>query len=173
MSDEHKTSSAEMLPCPKCGSTDIALDQMSLHGNRFVRFCNNCDESTATYEMAEEATAAWNSRPSPIPSEMVEAAERTIIDAIEEQFDIHALEPEDWAELANSIRAALSTLQHPKPTSGQADEGMVEAAYREGWHEGYATGDASGSFSAVESDWAGSDARAAIAAFPQQPEAGV
>jgi hypothetical protein len=35
--------------------------------------------------------------------------ERKIIDAIEAQFDIHAMEPEDWAEMHNAIRAALST----------------------------------------------------------------
>jgi flagellar biosynthesis/type III secretory pathway protein FliH len=39
---------------------------------------------------------------------------------------------------------------------------LVEAAYREGWHEGYATGDAGGSYQAVENDWLGSDARTAI-----------
>jgi hypothetical protein len=38
----------------------------------------------------------------------------------------------------------------------------IEGAYREGWHEGYATGDAGGSYSAVENDWLGSDARAAL-----------
>ena len=32
----------------------------------------------------------------------------------------------------------------------------------EGWHEGYATGDAGGSYQAVENDWLGSDARAAL-----------
>jgi hypothetical protein len=41
-------------------------------------------------------------------------------------------------------------------------ERRMEEAYREGWHAGYATGDAGGSYSAVENDWLASDARAAL-----------
>jgi hypothetical protein len=50
-----------------------------------------------------------------------------------------------------------------KPCPRKAVRELVERAYREAWHEGYATGDAGGSYGAVESDWLGSDARAAIA----------
>jgi hypothetical protein len=51
-------------------------------------------------------------------------------------------------------------------------EGVVEAAYREAWHEGYATGDAGGAYSAVENDWLGSDARAALQSSVS-PQAGM
>jgi hypothetical protein len=43
-------------------------------------------------------------------SEAIARAERRIIDAIESQFDIHAMEPEDWAEMWVAIRRALAEL---------------------------------------------------------------
>ena len=39
---------------------------------------------------------------------------------------------------------------------------LIEAAYREAWHEGYATGDVGGRYHAVENDGLASDARAAL-----------
>jgi hypothetical protein len=56
---------------------------------------------------------------------------------------------------------AVKADQSP-PEGDTVSEGVVEAAYREAWHEGYATGDAGGAYSAVENDWLGSDARAAL-----------
>jgi hypothetical protein len=56
--------------------------------------------------------------------------ERTIIDAIEAQFDIHAMDPEDWAEMISAISAALQPMreveamlvEHARKHIGRADD---------------------------------------------------
>jgi hypothetical protein len=53
-------------------------------------------------------------------------AERKIIGAIEAQFDIHAMEPEDWAEMHSAIRAALNT-EAARSGEGELREALQEA----------------------------------------------
>jgi hypothetical protein len=53
-----------------------------------------------------ELITAWNTRIAALVGDA--EVERKIIDAIEAKFDIHAMDPEDWAEMSCAISAALT-----------------------------------------------------------------
>jgi hypothetical protein len=53
--------------------------------------------------------------------ERIDRAERQVIDAIEAQFDIHAMDPEDFAEMWVAISKALTELASEPTTQKGSD----------------------------------------------------
>jgi Lar family restriction alleviation protein len=131
---------SELKPCPFCGGSNVEAVERYREGSesRWHRIeCSDCEihgpetegcslnyyGAARVDEVAQEAVTLWNTRASPTPTNDGEglqalltnasakgAAEQRMIGAIEAQFDIHAMDPEDFAEMWVEISATLDEL---------------------------------------------------------------
>ena len=71
-------------------------------------------------------------------NDLVERVERQIIDAIEAQFDIHSMDPEDWAEMSCAISNALKPVASLNAQLERMREALDEAKQCL-WANGYSS----------------------------------
>jgi hypothetical protein len=127
------------MPVLRKAQTSLALSSVYREGSRPLDISNvrtaatfetdysiECDYGAARVDGVAAKSAAierWNTRASPTPTNDGEelqalltnasakgAAEQRMIGAIEAQFDIHAMDPEDFAEMWVEISATLDEL---------------------------------------------------------------
>lgn len=106
----------ELKGCPFCGGEPhLMLNACEGWHVRYIQCDCGARAKEFVYTQPElaraEAIRAWNTRVPAVQDEgMVERTERAIIDAIEAQFDIHAMDPEDWAEMSVAINHAIQAM---------------------------------------------------------------